>query len=75
LNLTTLEESISHTLILSREVRSMMRSNKNQIGPVWKAPVYNSPTMNWKRGMYAWSTAVLLVRNRLESENDIDGAH
>jgi len=70
----TLEESISHTLILSREVRPI-RYNKNQIGPVWKAPVYNSPTMNWKRGMYAWSTAVLLVKNRIESEIDIDGAH
>ena len=31
------------------------------IVPVWKAPVYNSPQQNWKRGMYAWSTAVFLV--------------
>jgi hypothetical protein len=29
--------------------------------PVWKAPPYNSPILNLKRGMYAWSTAVFLV--------------
>ena len=29
--------------------------------PTWKAPVYNSPFMNWKRGMYAASTAIFIM--------------
>lgn len=29
--------------------------------PLWKAPVYNSPYLNWKRGMYATSTALFLL--------------
>ena len=29
--------------------------------PVWKASPYNSPRINWQRGMYAWSTAVFIV--------------
>lgn len=36
------------------------------IEPVWKAPPYNTPVLNWKRGMYAWSTAVFLVRISLK---------
>ena len=29
--------------------------------PVWKAPPYNTPYLNWKRGLYAFSTAVFIV--------------
>ena len=29
--------------------------------PIWKAPTYNSPYQNWKRGMYAMSTSIFLV--------------
>lgn len=29
--------------------------------PIWKAPTYNSPYLNWKRGMYAMSTAIFTV--------------
>ena len=29
--------------------------------PIWKAPTYNSPYMNWKRGMYAMSTSLFLT--------------
>ena len=29
--------------------------------PIWKTPVYNSPVLNWKRGMYALSTAIFTV--------------
>jgi hypothetical protein len=29
--------------------------------PNWKAPAYNSPGQNWKRGMYAASTGVFLM--------------
>jgi len=29
--------------------------------PIWKAPTYNSPYLNWKRGMYAMSTAAFMV--------------
>lgn len=31
------------------------------IVPIWKAPVYNSPYMNWKRGMWAMSAATFTV--------------
>jgi len=27
----------------------------------WKTPAYNSPYQNWKRGMYAMSTAYFAV--------------
>lgn len=27
----------------------------------WKAPAYNSPYQNWKRGMYAMSTGVFFI--------------
>jgi hypothetical protein len=30
--------------------------------PIWKAPTYNSPSLNWKRGMYAMSTSLFIVR-------------
>jgi len=36
-------------------------SDEHHIEPMWKAPPYNSPYLNWKRGIYAWSTAVFLV--------------
>jgi hypothetical protein len=29
--------------------------------PIWKAPTYNSPYLNWKRGMYAMSTSIFLL--------------
>jgi hypothetical protein len=29
--------------------------------PIWKAPTYNSPYLNWKRGMYACGTGVALL--------------
>jgi len=29
--------------------------------PVWKPPPFNTPVMNWKRGLYAASTATFLV--------------
>merc|ERR1711959_398930 len=29
--------------------------------PMWKAPTYNSPYQNWKRGMYCMSTAIFLT--------------
>jgi len=29
--------------------------------PIWKAPTYNSPYMNWKRGMYAMSTGLFVL--------------
>jgi hypothetical protein len=29
--------------------------------PIWKAPTYNSPYLNWKRGMYAMSTAIFTL--------------
>lgn len=45
----------------SLEVKLPLSSNTLLIVPVWKAPAYNSPTQNWKRGMYAVSTGVLLV--------------
>ena len=28
--------------------------------PIWKAPTYNSPYLNWQRGMYAMSTSILI---------------
>lgn len=27
--------------------------------PIWKAPTFNSPYLNWKRGMYAMSTGIM----------------
>mmetsp|Transcript_8811 Transcript_8811/g.14940 ORF Transcript_8811/g.14940 Transcript_8811/m.14940 type:complete len:349 (-) Transcript_8811:176-1222(-) len=29
--------------------------------PVWKAPVYNSPYLNWKRGIYSVTPSILLL--------------
>jgi len=29
--------------------------------PVWKPPTYNSPYLNWRRGMYAMSTSVFIL--------------
>ena len=29
--------------------------------PIWKAPTYNSPYLNWKRGMYAMSTSIFAL--------------
>lgn len=28
---------------------------------VWKAPTYNSPKQNWKRGIYAYSTGLFVM--------------
>jgi hypothetical protein len=29
--------------------------------PLWKTPTYNSPYMNWQRGMYSMSTAIFMT--------------
>lgn len=55
------EESISHTLILFSEVQLILDLYNCFIVPNWKAPIYNSPSQNFKRGMYAMSTAALMV--------------
>jgi hypothetical protein len=54
-----LEESISRTLMPLQEVEFLIV--KTLLVPVWKAPPYNYPFANWKRGLYAWSTAVFMV--------------
>ena len=60
LSLTKLEESISRTLMPLPEVFAFT-SLLPSIVPTWKAPAYNSPFYNWKRGMYAMSTALFIV--------------
>ena len=57
-----LEGSISLTLMGIPEVSPTIFAIKPfYIVPIWKAPTYNSPYMNWKRGMYAMSTSLFLV--------------
>jgi hypothetical protein len=57
-----LEGSISLTLMAIPEVSSIIFATKSFcIVPIWKAPTYNSPYMNWKRGMYAMSTGLFVV--------------
>ena len=62
------EESISRTLIMSLEVIKYYSSPfitiHYYLAPVWKPPTYNSPYLNWRRGMYAMSTSVFLVSHK-----------
>ena len=39
--------------------------------PIWKTPTYNSPTMNWKRGMYAMSPTIFVVSQFCKSKISI----
>ena len=61
LNTMKSEESISLTLILFGEVILFLLIIWLLV-PTWKAPAYNSPYYNWKRGMYAMSTALFIVK-------------
>ena len=58
--------SISLTSTVSREVSKRQphpqySNYSTSIVAYWKPPTYNSPYMNWKRGMYAMTGGIFLV--------------
>lgn len=59
-NSTISKESISHTPTLTGKVQKITVFIWFLV-PTWKAPPYNSPYLNWRRGMYAMTTGLFIV--------------
>lgn len=74
MSLMNQEEYISHTLIHLLEVITL-KYDYHIIVPTWKTPSYNSLYYNWKRGMYAMSTAVFIVMIKCKNFIFLDGTN